>query len=343
MKSARALLTGVAMIAIASGCEIKKTADEMKKSTNEILENSRHLAKRTDDLEAELTKKESHDMLFFHLDMVFGEGEFKDAQDKNTDPDQIVAAGAAVQSMLFQYWKGDYNEDLQFLDARYSLVAQAFFPRLIKHIPRDFNVDVMIPDRSYKGVAALGSMLDEMDHRYAQALRNNNLTNLSFYDVIIEALRGRDLITRTERLPIASQRILEYADEAKYLLQLRHNYLPMIVICRMTQFQDWNDMHRLWVRFMGFQGKIEEKTPAALAEWTKYLRLALQTRKDLRAMGIEPEYNGMLNGIVQSLNFDQARWINMDPAALSAEDKVRRDFAVAYNQVVLEALTATVE
>lgn len=46
----------------------------------------------------------------------------------------------------------------------------------------------------------------------------------------------------------------------------------------------------------------------------------------------------MLNGLVVALNFDQATWINLDPAKLTPEDKLRRDFAILYNKVVLDTM-----
>ncbi len=344
MTHTRYLFAIAISMVFSAGCDLKKSADEMKDTSNEIKTHSEHLAKRTDDLEAELVKKEASVTMDQYLDIVFFEGPYSTMDRAQSEPDQTTAAGKAVQSMLFQYWKGDYNEDLQFLDARVSLTAKAFFPRLIKHIPRDFKVDVFKPDYSWTGVAALGAFMDEMDPRYEKVLRDKGMPHLSFYEIVMEALRGRMTLERKELLPAATARILQYAQEAEYMVQLRHNYLPMLVVCRMTDFQEreilWNqDLGRLWVRLMGIEGKIEDKAPESILEWKLYLELALKTRNDLRAMGITPKINGTLAGIVQGLNFNQAKWINMDPAALSREDLLRREFAKVYNDVVFDALT----
>lgn len=348
MTKAQGIVAVVILTVLATGCDIQKKTDKMLDTSDEILDNSKHLSKRTDDLEAELVKKEASVTMDEYLDVVFGENSKAQSGMALTESDQAVAAGKAIQSMLFQYWKGDYNEDIQFLDARVSLVAKSFFPRLIKHVPRDFNVDVLIPSMSYTGVGALGAMMDEMDPRYESVLRKLNMPPLSFYEIVMEALRGRMTLERKELLPVGSQRILEYADEAMYMVQVRHNFLPLLALCRMTDFQDrsflWNkDLGRLGVRIFGIDGDLSKKSPAAIMEWKRYLELALKTRKDLRAMGVKPQINGMMAGIFQGLNFGQAKWISMDPAKLSPEDNLRREFALVYRDLVMDNLVSQSE
>jgi hypothetical protein len=46
----------------------------------------------------------------------------------------------------------------------------------------------------------------------------------------------------------------------------------------------------------------------------------------------------MMAGILQGLNFNQQKWIAMDPAKISPEDNLRRDFAKVYNEVILDNL-----
>jgi hypothetical protein len=244
-------------------------------------------------------------------------------------------AGFTVLSMYFQFWEGKQDEDIPELDKRLEIGAELLFDRLFKHIPRNARVDVLRPDSSYKGIAALGAKLDMVDERYERGLVRRGLPHMTFYDYVVQALRNRNAITREEILPRAAAKILQWEPEATYMLQLRHNIFPVMVMARITDFQDRKDLRRLWMWWRGQKVDISNANPEQLKEWTVWLNKALKTRKDLREIGIEPEYNKMLMDLVAGVDFGQDEIIaNTRP---NARQMLLRDFAVAYKRVVNEA------
>jgi hypothetical protein len=238
----------------AGGCSLTKTADEMKASTNRIKDMSDHLSKRTDDLESELTFKETSYMMTINMQWLFGEADAPAdvvRAEPGAEPDLLYYAGVTIKAMWFQFWKNDFNEDMNALDERLALGAEILFTRAITHTPHDAKVDVLNPDRSYKGIASLGAKLDFTRPEFARVTRAAGLGDLTFYDVVVEALKNRGQMERHERFPQAAAKILQYEREATYMLQLRHNYLPLMVVARMTDLSDRGDLARVWMVFKG--------------------------------------------------------------------------------------------
>ncbi|HMN67946.1 MAG TPA: hypothetical protein PKC28_05345 [Bdellovibrionales bacterium] len=324
----------IAFVALTS-CGLKESAEEMKRTSNEIKDHSNHLAVRTDDLERELSKKESHDMLMKQFNVLFGEAESAPPPKDNLAY-LLTAAGTAIESMLFQYWKGDFNEDVAILDMRFRLAAEAFFGRVTDHIPYDFSAAlcaVCRPDNDYLAVAALGAYLDKLDDNYERSLRERKLPRLSFYDVIVEALRNRESGERVEILPRTAAMVLQWRREATALLQLRHNILPMMALGRITDLQDRGFFGQAWMWLFGQTVSLDKGDREMLKEATVWLRKAEQTRADLRAMGIEPVYNSQFRDLIAGVDFGQAEIL----ASGAKVSKEARDFAETFARVLNES------
>jgi len=326
--------------------EMKETTKEMDKNTKELMGTSEALREMTAALESELTYKESHDQMMKHMDWLFMETHHKSHRGLlqslwellfglNEDPDLFIAGGGTILSMHFQFWKGLDGEDVAELDKRLELGSEVLFDRLFKHIPRHAQVDVLRPGTSYKGVAALGAKLELIDERYERGLKRRELPRLTYYDFIVMALRNRDALHRSELFPRTVAKILQWEHEAVYLLQLRHNILPVMVMARTTDFQDRKDLSRAWMWWRGQKIDVSGANPEALKEWTSWLKKASQTRKDLRLMGIEPQYNRVLNDLVAGIDFGQKEILGRSPR--NARERLLRDFAAAYVQAVNEA------
>ncbi len=338
-------------LALLAGCEIKKTADDMKKTTRRVEDSSKHLEKRTDDLHNDMTYKESNETMMRELDKLFGETAQENLTPMNSafnyffginnEPDLFENAGTTILAMHWQFWKGDYNDNMAELDSRLMWAAEALFLRLFKHVPRDGNVDVLRPDRSFRGVGALGAKLDIVSDRFHDILKSKGMPDSIFYDLIVTALRNRNEIQRNEQFPRATAKVLQWEQEAVYMLQLRHNILPLMVVSRLTDFQERGDARRLWMSITGQTVNLNSANPEQLKEWISWLEKATQTRADLRSMGIAPQYNVMLNKIIAGVDFGQAAILNRATAASQTpRAQLELRFAKAFTRAVTEAAPA---
>lgn len=317
-----------------SACSIQEKADRLSKTSDEINDNSRELKdnseeinsnseellERTEDLETELTFKESYAELTSNLDRLFGaDRAAQPLSEKITgtgeaslsrEADQLVFAGASIMSMLSQYWgpedeKQKDSDEIEFavLDRRMALSAEVIFARITKHIPRTFKVDVLLTNESYTGVAALGAKLDEVRPEFLRNLKKAGLPAFSFYDVVIEALGNRRAKIRSERLPKTVSMVLQWKQEAIYMLQLRHNLLPLMVVARMTDLQDRSMVGKAEMAMMKQSVDLSKFDYEQLKIWSAWLKKAKDTREQLAKIGIMPELNSGMMAIVRNIDF----------------------------------------
>lgn len=284
----------VLSLSLLCGCgamnDLKNQSEDLKRMTQ-------HLSKRTEDVERELVNKDSTTVMLENLGRLFGGGSADDSE-----PTLMVYAGYAVEAMRFQFWKGDYSEDLAVLDNFMEQPLEILFAHATAHIPRDFDLNMMVPDRDFKAVGSIASKLERMRDEYEQTLRAKGLPPMSAYNVIMEALRNRGSNGRRELLPKSAAMVLQWKDEAIYMMQLRHNYLPLTVLGRMTKFQDHGNLDRLMDLLFGMDAIISNADPEQLKLWTLWLNEALETRQALADMCIPPEYNNSIFTILRKVD-----------------------------------------
>lgn len=339
------ILLGICFL-IACSCSLKETAEDIrdtskdiKRQSEKIDTNSQHLARRADDL----ALKESTEAFEKNITNLFGESDRYER--RNVEPDMVFFAESAVKALLFQMWKGNvYGASL---DRYFELAVDSFFIRLTKHIPRDFVVDTRsytnpinwIPSRSYKGVASLGARLSEVRPEYVEIVGRSDQPVLSLYDLIVLALQNRDAMMRTENLPLSVAKVLQWKQEAIYLLQLRHNYLPMLVLSRMSKFQDmnWGELSRLSFMYNKQEVNIRTMDPEQLKLWIKWLNEALETRRALAEMNIEPEYNRIFLKILSNIEFGQQDILSMSANHPDPRLRLEREFAESFMNILKAA------
>jgi hypothetical protein len=146
----------ILMTVAIGACGLKRTADNMESSTNELRDNSRQLKndssslfKRMDDTERELTFKEAAFMMEQNLRWLFAVDKPADSlysdvkrfitrqTPPNDEPSMITHAGYTIESMWFQFWKGDFHEDHGVLDERFDLAAKILLTYTMTYTPHN--------------------------------------------------------------------------------------------------------------------------------------------------------------------------------------------------------------
>jgi hypothetical protein len=257
----------------------------------------------------------------------------------------IADAQKAIHALLFQFWKGDFNEGTEAsLDIDMEKSALMFFTRIRKYVDRGNSVQSMSPDRAYKGMGSLGARLDSVEPPFQAALAVKGLpTNTSFYEVILQALRDRDQVVQGGFLPKTKTAILQWQREAMFTLQMRHNHLPMMVLSRMSDFADRGIVGRGVMLLVGAKFNLNSSDPemkisnALLVEMTKWLDQASETRKRLDQIGLQPKYNSSYSKILNGVDFGQAEILARSASASeNSRDKLLYDFTVSYQRVANE-------
>ena len=122
------------------------------------------------------------------------------------------------------------------------------------------------------------------------------------------------------------------------MMQLRHNYLPMMVAASLTDFKDRGLFGREEMWRAGVKVNLSRFNAEQLREWSRWLKAARQTREELRRMDIEPEYNKDFAQILQNIDFGQKAVLELPAAQLTGLQKLQREFAELYMDSVEEGL-----
>lgn len=339
-----------------SACSVIKDSKEMKQTLGELNGKGDQLAKRISDVESEGTFEATFRNFVDLTQRLFGENGYDGSSEDglNSDPDLVEYSKSAIQSLLFQFWKADYADTVATLDDRFALHVDVFFARLNKPIEHKYDVNILNPKRGYKGVGMLGAFLDTMRPEYEDALKKAGLPRLSLYDVIVLALKNRDGGEKT-LLPKTQAKVLQWKQEAVHVLQMRHNFLPVLVLGRITNMQDdyfdWKvfgfrspTLAKFWLMLKGYsfnlndtnsQMKIDDEQ---LVLWTEWLNAALETRQTLRDLGFETQYNSAFGSLIKKVDFDQTRILSdaKTKGVTSRRALLEKNFAEAFERVSSE-------
>lgn len=336
------VFVGAAALMLCSACSVIKDSKQMKTKLSELDQKGEQIAKRISDVEIEGTFDRSYKSFQEETEKLFAEN----GKDDVVEADMVIHAKAAINSMLFQFWKGDYADNLAALDHRFALHADLFYARVNGKTDNDKTVNPRIPNRGYKGVAALGAFMHVMRPEYVEALNKNRLQSLSLYDVTVMALRARHANGPQPLLPKTVDKVLEWKQEAVFTLQMRHNYLPLMVAARLGDLkirgESLSDIRNFLSGVRGKRLSLNDVEPKKiddrqLKEWIVWLKAAADTRQALREMGFTPEYNYTFAMIFNSLNFGQAGILAQAPAATSsARARLEYEFTRLYTQVGAE-------
>jgi hypothetical protein len=335
------LTVGLFVLAgLATGCSLKKSLDEttsatqqMKDSTDGIRRDSDLLAARTDDMNSELTLDASTGKVTDHLNILFGEAP---GQYPANEVGYLKEAGIAINAMWFQYWKGNFNDVSQRLDERFELGADLLLAHVKEHSSLDHPIDKFYPDRNYLGCASIAVELDTVLPQFTESLARAGLGPYSFYDLVVDALASGGSKYYKGSYPLAVTKVLEYKQDAIYLLQLRQNYYSMMVYAELVEFAGHGMFERTPKYFMTQTVDLAPKSNEQLARWTRWLKAAKQTREDLVRIGIQPEYNMTFQKFLRGLDFGQEAILS-EPATTHLDDvgQARRDFAQAFTDLLI--------
>lgn len=323
----RIIIGALVGILVLSACDIKKRADhlrdstdQMKEKTNEIAEVSEGMKGRMDQMKTQV----SHGTFEEYISLIFGENMKPGDLEANNEPRMIYYATSAVNSMEFQVWQGPPHHTVEQLDEDYARSVRAFFVRITQYIDRSgFELNVWNPTRSYKGVGALGTALAEVNPEFKARAKAVGLGDASFYAMIVKALELRNGEVIDHPLKKTIQAVLEWKQEAIHILQMRHIYNPMKVVTRMTDLQDRGTFGRLSMMLGGLDVDLSRFDDEQFKIWSFWLDEAIETRQTLRDLGYEPKFNQMLLNIQKSLAFK-----NVDPSGLTEAQKSNRTLVV---------------
>lgn len=276
-----------------TACSLKKTADNMENSTKNIEEYSRQLAERTEELMTGMRKVESQNVLTAAREALLAS--------KGTTL-KIQKATVFFAAFEFQEWTGKYTDTPEKLDELYSLAVKLFFTSVDDLIEDSLPVNPLKPNDTWMSVASLAVTMGYEDVKQKTSMEPYGFETVSMYKLITKALEMEPLVDQGIAVPKYVERVLEWKQEAIYMLQLRHNYFPAMVLARSTPFEE-SFLFQVKQNYWGSTQDLAKFSTPQLREWTGWLNEGLETQVELLKLGIALEFTDCIQSSFKNLHF----------------------------------------
>jgi|GEM_PF-3085820 hypothetical protein len=296
----RKFFLALGVLLTVTACSLKDTAENVEHSTKNIEENSKHLSEQSDQIAAR-TEELLRGMRQLQMLTLL----------KDSRRELIASEGATLKlqkamvfyaAFEFQKWTGKYTDTPQDLDELYALAVDLFFSSVDDLIPDSLPVDVMSPDNNWKSLASLAATMDFVDYKQKENMEAAGLQPVSIYALITEALKQEAQVNRGASVPRYVMKVLEWKKEALYLLQLRHNYFPAMVLARLTPFEE-SFSFQLKQTFWGSSVSVADINYAQLKEWGRWLENGIETQNFLKDLKEPLAFNKNIQRAFAHLKF----------------------------------------
>ncbi|RYZ82168.1 MAG: hypothetical protein EOP06_22140 [Proteobacteria bacterium] len=315
MKIASILLAAIAVVA--SGCDMKTNLDEMHDKTVQMEQTTSKVEKHSESLDQQT-------------------GELYDAlrqgdalQSRRTALANLLAAKdplrklseASKYFMAFEYqlWSGigaDVSEQKR--NTLAMLAAREFFKDVESFIPggkknaKPLAGQIIATEKSnaINSLNALAATIDSLNPKQESTLlRLTTIKPLSMYSMIEESLRARAAIESEQKaaseFPAYVSEVLFSEDVAVYLLQARYNYLPALVLGKLTDAS-----HSQWTgaRIALAPWTLDTTTLnlVELTEMNRLLKLSNATKSLLQELGFAAPLDPLLTRVYQNMKIQKS-------------------------------------
>jgi hypothetical protein len=224
---------------------------------------------------------------------------WNDLMNSSTNPDRLHYATLLCSVFEFQQWTGTYGDTLELKNRLDSEAVRAFVAFIKAKIARNYEIGGLMPvGQRWLALAAVGAVMSEIDADQADALKAYGVQPRSIYSMIIDGLGYKDADARGEKIPDFAREVLKGEKEVVFLLQLRQNFLPIMVLSEFTDLDrvimtltNIPDIPSDWYGYLkglgfGFTANIgDENFTKITGEGLLWISQALQTQRDLRKLG----------------------------------------------------------
>lgn len=274
----------------ASGCSLKKDVDQAKSTMNRMEEKMGRMDETTARLE-----KETHQMGTGARDAL-GLGLATAALERlfaAHEPKQKMAEALLFfASLPFQQWRGEGTDTPQLRDKLLNDSVSLFLNQIQSRVSDSLPVEVRFPSDDWLTLANLSVAMSYLSSTQIQHGEEHHFKPISIYDLLVEALKLKARYEAGEVLPEWVGTILDQEQTAIYLMQLRHNYFPIVMAAKVSRLEEkslWGYLNWNYFRHTSMNKPLEvdlssmnSKQVAKMMDWLAKIE---RTRTDLMALG----------------------------------------------------------
>ena len=293
---------------VLSACSLKKDADTMRDSTQNIEKNSKQLTYDNNKL--------SNNML--EVECSKGRTEaMADFEAAKSDSDRFVAASKFLVFMEYQKWMSNSSDTINTRYEYFRRAVDIFFASTMKWINQDKPINCFddlfyflndLTDPTFRNAGAMAAQLDFIHPDQRATAEIQGVPVVSMYDLIVKGLEYKAASERGEEIPAYAKVVLDWEPHAIHFLQLRHNFLVAKAMGKLTAFSDNYTNKVLMSMYMTswlVQSKVNMSSVSAetYKELNTLLASAEQTKEDLLKLGHKPVYNSLIMSSWKKLDF----------------------------------------
>ncbi len=213
---------------------------------------------------------------------------------------KILYAGIYMIAFEFQVWTGEGLDD----EARREVLYQDAFIQFDKDMRRymgaTLSLDPTSTDPAMENLYALSATLHMLNPLQEILVKDHKGIKASSMLTLIESVlrKNKELESgkvQWDDLKPYEQEALSAASDLQYIVKLRANFIPALVISKFTNLEYASFTTKIQKLTLGFTADFQDIGLAALYTYRDYMKEANANRIFLKSIGLDPEYNCRLN------------------------------------------------
>lgn len=313
------LTTLLTLVLISSACSKLDKLDKMAETTEEMKDTTKEMAATTAQMSVK-TNELGMNTGYTYSDLRQGntylsrKAALEEMQEAQTLENKIFHAGVYFMGFEYQLWKNsgvDQSEE-KLNHLKYDAIIE-FTRELSEHIDSAFTIDPSSENPSLKMINAFAVALhktnysqNEVEHFGVKPLSMLNL----FEEVIEKEFQIRNGQTKTEEQPEYILEALRNGNLKKisYLLQVRQNILPAIVLSKVSDIKDstgWKPdfLKKILMTTQPWNPDLSRlQTDVEVSDYTRYLKESMRLQMLLAKNGHTPIKHDGLSQIYKKMN-----------------------------------------
>ncbi len=340
MKSANRILSLLRLSSIVvpllmtSGCvfddmkedthDVKNTAADLKKTTDGIAVVSKNLDKVTADMHKDLSdlKAETSEQLKNTRTGIlntYADLRQKEAVDMRNQmletlertpslESKAVTAGKYCMAFEFQLWKSNLNDSPEYREQLFRDGMEEFFLDLARFLPDPSEaLDPTSSKPRSQNFMAIASTIDGVNPNAQILARQRNEPEVSILSLIHDGLKKAQQVESGEishaELKPFEQQVLIYQRQAIALLQARVNFLPVMLLSRISDIQSRALPIQAWMAYYGSTAKFENIE--AITQGLEFISSANEEIRFLKSVGVEVQMNSTIRSLYKNMTLPE--------------------------------------
>ena len=306
---------------------VAKTSDGMAKDTSAMRESTDAVAKTSEGMATDTSAmRQSTDAVRHSTEVVANTSDNMYRDKRQSDAamaraealrnltaatDQIAKLTYASEYLMafeFQLWKNTGKDDAAYLDVLRNDAVSEFMREMHRFIPRNKSLSPASKNNDMKSLYAIVAVMESINTNSVQ-----QPTELGDLGGMLELLRRgltagaevKALHLASDALPKYQKSVLEFQSDAVYLLNLRVNFIPamLVTVLASDNAHTLNLLELVGHMMWRWTAHVKNMNDAALASYVALMAKVDATRQAVREVGEQSPVDGNLKKVIQHMHF----------------------------------------